>query len=333
MTNYQFPRTVLAAATLALATAGVAVLLPAAPAAGQYRDGYNRRNDAAVAAARARMNAAREQLQSVLLQKRAEFEARPEVIEAKSDLEQKKAAYEVERSRIVETLKEQDPKYAEMAKRAAAIQEQIDKQSPGSVMSAGGGAAAESGPAGVATGGDGSGAVADREKGKTPKPDDPTTGPAAAAAKVDAATRRSGGPAGESPEQKADDRDAGVGGGATGGQPAAEPTTTAVPGSDKDDIDSFLNNDNGTATAANPAQVAQAKESLDLKQQTDAIEDAAILKDEKAVAAKNAYEAAAKKTEVFPTKLRAEILDDPKYQQAQQQLNQAREQLAAASAY
>ena len=326
-------RTALAAAMLALFAA--AVVLPASPAAAQYpgRGGYDNGNNAAVAAARARVDAARQQLQSFLMQKRAEFEARPEVIQAKTDLEQKKAAYDVERQRIVVGLKQNSPQYADMAKRAAELQEKIDAQSPGSVMSAGGGTAVETGPAGVTTGGDGSGAVAATRRGETPEKDDPTTGPAAAAAKLDAATRRSGEPAGETPQERRNDRDQGVGGGATGGQPAAEPTTTAVPGSDKDDLDSFLNNDNGTATAAKPSQVAEAKESLDLKQQTDAIEDAAILKDEKAVAAMNAYEAAAAKTKVFPTKMRAEILGDPEYEQIQEQLNQAKAQLAAASAY
>ena len=299
-TTSPWRKAALAAAALG---AAAALLAPLTPAAAQIRgrytgDGYgNNANDAAVAAARAQVQAARQRVEAVIRAKRAEFAAKPETIEDKRKADAADAAWQTERQRVVVGLKESNPDYARLSDRAEALQAELDEKTPGAGMSAGAGTATPSGASGVSTGGDGSGAAAALADDQTPEPEHltPATQPGVIAEENQATPRGTGGPA-----TRPDD-------------PDAAPF----------DLDKALAQDKAqgkTATVAPPEQVAQAAEVLELKQTMDAMEDAAILKDEKAVAAKNAYDAAAAQTSLQSTKLRADLLNDPEYKQAQQQL-------------
>ena len=302
-----------------LAFAAAAVLIPAvAPttaSAQYYNDGYhNDRDGAAVGAARARVKAARDHLRQVVRRERAAFEANPEIIELRRRAQDAERSYNLHRRNVVAALRRQYPEYAQMADRAAALQAQIERQSPGAVMSAGGGTALESGPAGVSVGGAGSAAAQKILEGDQADPVAPVTDDFDNPASTQPAAARPGLPEqfGRDPDSVEFDLDGFMADEALGRDPRPEGTA---------------------ADAAGDEQVARARESLALKQRLDAMEDAAILQDPEAVAALQEYETTAKQTATLDNRLKAELLNDPEYERAKLDLERSQAQLAAVAGY
>lgn len=231
------------------------------------------------AAADARVDAARSQLRAVVRAKRAEFEARPEVLEAKQAAEAARAEYEPHRERVVGDLMAQGGRYAELSNEAAALQKELDESAGRETEDTVGDVVGEAEPNARAA----------------------TTRPVAGDSEVEPATRAS--IQTEPPPLQND------------GLPQGR---DANPDADLDDLltdESFAD--------ATPGRAKASAKVLELNTLITEMEEKAIAADADAAAKKAAWEAASTKYAAMKQKLRGEILNDPEYKQAQDELEQA----------
>ena len=274
-----------------VAVAAFGLAFATLPANAQYY-GDNRARDA-----RAAVDAARDELQAVVRAKRAAFEARPEVVEAKQAADAARAAYEPEQERVLAQLLQDNPAYAERVAEVNRIQEALDEQDGRRE-------------------GEAIGDVQDELAAMAAATSQPTTraaGAAAAEEAEDAAATQPAG-AGDAPPVYVEEPPIGPDGLPPGR--AEDPDAR---------LDRFLNDE--PFADATPRRLEASARVLELRTALAEFEEAAIKKDADASATKTAWEQAAESYATMKSGLRAEILNDPEYKAALDRLESAEEQL------
>ena len=233
----------------------------------------------AAAAADARVDAARSQLRAVVRAKRAEFEARPEVLEAKQAAEAARAEYDPHRERVVGELMAEGGRYAELANEAAALQKELDDSAGRQTDEAVGDVVGEADPNARAA----------------------TTRPVAGDSEAEPTTRPT--IQTEPPPLQSD------------GLPHGRDSNPDA------DLDDLLTDE--SFAEATPGRAKASAKVLELNTLITQMEENAIAADAEAAAAKAQWEAASTKYAAMKQTLRGEILNDPEYKQAQNELEQA----------